>query len=260
MTRNPPTQEHNLPPYMYDNAYEDEINLVDIWLVLMKRRRYVAAVAGLCVLAGILYALMLPAKYQYSTSIEIGSRSGAASLDGIETPETVLAKITESYIPLARQDYLTQHPELTGVPNVTARIPKGSQIVVLNGKGPETQGEAHKAVQQAVVDLVKKDHGRIINVLRKETEIRQNQALAKLEELKDSATLIQAREKRLVDISVLLTSQAEGVREDLARATSDRARAIAETKDESRALTLMMLENGMQQYRQRLAQIDERLK
>jgi capsular polysaccharide biosynthesis protein len=260
MTRNPPTHEQQLSAFAYENTYEDEINLVDLWLVLMQRRALVMVVAGLCVLAGLAIALLLPAKYQYSTTIEIGTRLNGTQVDVIESPETLLAKVQESYIPLARQQYLASHADAVGVPKIEARIPKGSQIIVLSSKGPETAGADHKSVQQAVVDMAKKDHGRIVDVLRKETEILQNEAKAKLEELKDGAILIQAREKRLGDISTLLTSQAEEVRGDLARAKSDRARAIKQTKDESRALTLMMLDSGMQQYSERLAEIDERLK
>ncbi|HHI93652.1 MAG TPA: hypothetical protein ENK04_09105 [Gammaproteobacteria bacterium] len=260
MTKNPPTHEQNLLPHLYENGYEDEINLVDLWLVLVKHRTLMVAVVVLCVLAGIMFALLVPPKYQYSTSIELGTRLSGNNVVVIESPETLLAKIQESYIPLARQQYLIEHPAMEGVPKIEARIPKGSQVIVLSSKGAERDGVTHKAVQQAVIDMITADHGRITDVLRKETEILQNQAVAKLEELKDDATLIQAREKRLEDVSALLTSQAKEVRDDLAQARMDRANAIKQTKDESRALTLMMLDSGVQQYRQRLAQIEERLK
>ncbi|NOX92233.1 MAG: hypothetical protein GXP18_07230 [Gammaproteobacteria bacterium] len=260
MTKNPPVHEQNLPPHLYESAYEDEINLVDLWLVLMRHRTLMAVVVASCVVAGIVFAVLTPAKYQYSTSIELGTRLSGEDVVVIESPETLLAKVQESYIPLARQQYLAGHSAVGEVPKIEARIPKGSQIIVLSSKGSESVGVAHKAVQQTVVNMVKTDHNRITDVLRKETEILQNRAVAKLEELKDDATLIQAREKRLEDISVLLTGQARDVRDDLARARADRANAIRQTKDESRALTLMMLDSGVQQYRQRLAQIDERLK
>jgi len=260
MTKNPPTHEQNLPPHLYESGYGDEISLVDLWLVLMKHRILIAVVTGLCVLAGIMFAVLAPAKYQYSTSIELGTRLSGDNVIVIESPETLLAKIQESYIPLARQKYLSGQSVVGRAPKIEARIPKGSQIIVVSSEGAESNGAVHKAIQQSVMNMVKADHGRITDVLRKETEILQNRAVAKLEELKDDATLIQAREKRLEDISVLLTGQAKDVRDDLARARTDRANAIRQTKDESRALTLMMLDNGVQQYRQRLAQIDERLK
>jgi len=213
-----------------------------------------------CVLVGIMFALLMPAKYQYSTPIELGTRLSGEDMVVIESPETLLAKIQESYIPLARRQYSVEHSAMEGAPEIEARIPKGSQIIVLSSKGSERDGVTHKTVQQAVINMVTVDHSRITKVLHKETEILQNRAVVKLEELKDDAILIQAREKRLEDVSELLIGQAKEVRDDLVRASTDRANAIKQTKDESRALTLMMLDSGVQQYRQRLAQIDERLK
>jgi len=260
MTKNPPVHEHNLPSHLYESGYEDEISLIDLWLVLMKHRTLIVTVIVLSVLAGTMFAVLTPAKYQYSTSIELGTRLSGEKVVVIESPETLLAKIQESYIPQVRQQYLSEHSVVGRVPKIEARIPKGSQIIVLSSEGPESGRAVHKAIQQSVMNMVETDHNRITDVLRKETEILQNRAVAKLEELKDDAILIQAREKRLEDISVLLANQAKDVRDDLARARADRANAIKQTKDESRALTLMMLDNGVQQYRQRLAEIDERLK
>lgn len=255
MTKNLPLHEQNIPAYYQ----EDEINLVDLWLVLVKRRAVLGSVALFCVLAGLLYASLVPRNYQYSTSIEIGTRFIGAKLEMIEPPETLLAKIQESYIPLARQEYLTKHSEQDSVLKIEARVPKGSQIVVLSSKGSESHGEIHKSVQQSIVDMVKKDHSRIMDVLRKETEILQNKAQSKFEELKDEATLIAAREKRLGDISALLAKQASEVRDDLKQAKGDRRQAMKEVNNESKAMTLLMLDSGIQQYRQRLATIDERL-
>lgn len=255
MTRNPPNHDQGLVQYYQD----DEINLVDLWLVLVRRRVVFATVAILCVVAGLLYALVVPRDYQFSTSIEIGSRLDGSDVSLVEPPETLLAKVNESYIPLARQRYLLAHPDIEDVPKIDARIPKGSQIIVLNSKGPESESAIHETLQQAVVDMVKKDHGRIIDVMRKESEIRQQRATAKLEELKDEASLLQAREKRLSDTTTLLAKQASEARADLQRAQSNRQRATGAAKDAAQAMTLLMLDSEIQSHRQRLAKLDERL-
>ncbi len=91
-------QDPRLLPAYYQ---EDEISLVDLWLVLAKRKRLIAAVAGTIAVAGLLYALLMPRAYTYTTSIEI-ARDGDKLL---ESPQTVLAKLQESYIPLV----LTEH-------------------------------------------------------------------------------------------------------------------------------------------------------
>ncbi len=177
----------------------------------------------------------------------------------MESPETVLAKVKESYIPLAQQVYLDQHPEWGSVVKIDTRVPKGSQIIVLSSKGPDDRGDIHKTLQQSIVDMLKKDHGRIVDVLRKETEILQHKAVAKLEELKDGNELIMARGKRLNDFAELLTKQAEEARKDLLQVKNNRQKSVKEATNEAKAMTLLMLDSEIRNYRELLAEIDERL-
>lgn len=258
MTKIPPTHDQILPVFP-SHSPEDEINLIDLWLVLEKRKLVLAGVVIACVLAGLLYAVVVPPSYQYSTSIEIGTRLNGTEITVVESPQTILAKVKESYIPLAQQNYLDQHSELKSVTNIDARVPKGSQIIVLSSKGSEDEGDIHKVLQQTVVDRLKNDHGRIIDVLRKDVEILQHKAVAKLEELKDAAILLAANKKRLDDTSKLLSKQAAKVRQDLARAENNQQRAVKEATGEAKAMTLLMLDSQIQRQRNHLAQLDERL-
>jgi capsular polysaccharide biosynthesis protein len=257
MTKNPPLHEPHLPAAYY--YAEDEINLVDLWLVLVRRRKVVFAVTAVCLIAGIALALILPRKYEYTTSIEIGSRASGTKVALIEPPETVLAKVQESYIPLVRQEYLSQHPEKTRAPKIEVSIPKNSQILVLRSKGPKANAEVYQSLQQAVVDRLTQDHGRIIALLRKDMENQQRKAEAKLAELKDAAILLKGREKRLADVTALLGKQVTEARADLKRAEGNRQEAIHEANNESKAMTLLMLDNEIRQYHQRLDKLDERL-
>lgn len=261
MTKNTPpaVQDPNLAAYIQNNTFEDEINLVDLWLVLVKRKNVLMGVTILCLIAGLSYAFFVPPKYQYSTSIEIGTQLTDGKLTVVESPETVLAKVQESYIPIVRQEYLVAHPELKSVAVVEARVPKDSQIVVITSEGPEEEAEMHKVLQQAIVDRMKKDHGRNIDVLRKEAEVLQHQAVAKLEELKDAEQLILSREGRLSDISEILRKRLTEVQDDLKQTKENRLKATREVKTESRAMTLLMLDSEIRQSREMLAQIDERL-
>ena len=255
MTNIPPV--HNqIPPVHY---VEDEISLVDLWLVLVKRKLVLLGVVVACILAGLLYVVVVSPSYQYSTSIEIGTRLNGTESSIMESPETVLAKIKESYIPMARQEYFMAHPELKSVIKIDARVPKGSEIVVLSSKGFEDDGDIHKALQQSVVDRLKKDHGRIVDVLRKETEILQHKAVAKLEELKDANELIMARGKRLNGFAELLAKQAEEARKDLLQVKNNRQKSVKEATNEAKAMTLLMLDSEIRNYRELLAEIDERL-
>ncbi|MCI0507725.1 MAG: Wzz/FepE/Etk N-terminal domain-containing protein [Gammaproteobacteria bacterium] len=252
---NPNPNQQSMPPYYY----EDEISLIDLWLVLVRRKKLLIITFAAVVIIGLVLALITPKKYSYSTSIEIGSRVIQDKVQPIESPETLLAKIQESYIPFVQQQYRNEKSDNDALHRITARIPKGSQIIVLESNGGAERGDAYKELQQRVINEVQSDHKRILEVIRKELEIARNKAMDKLEELKDTVKLLEAREKRLTDIAVLIKRQIEEAKADLAIAEKNRQRSVKEATNEAKAMTLLMLDNEVQQQRQRLATLEERL-
>jgi hypothetical protein len=244
-----------VPPYYY----EDEISLIDLWLVLVRRKKLIISIFSVVVVLGLVFAFVTPKKYGYSTSIEIGSRIIKDSVQPIESPQTLLAKIQESYVPYVQHQYRENNEEDKGIYGITARVPKGSQLIILESKGVETSGVIYKDLQQHVVNEVQNDHKRIIEVIRKELEIARNEAVNKLEELKDHANLLLAREKRLGDIAKLVTKQIEEAKQDLAAAENSRKRSIKEATNEAKAMTLLMLDSGIKNQRERVANLEERL-
>jgi len=247
--------QQNIPPYYY----EDEISLIDLWLVLVRRKKLLFTIFLLIVVLGLALAFVTPKKYGYSTSIEIGSRVIQDRVQPIESPETLLAKIQESYIPFVQSQYRNQNQSDKKIYGISARVPKGSQLVVLESKGVESVSEIFKDLQQRVVNEVKKDHKRIIEVIRKELEIARNEAVSQLEELKDQERLLMASDKRLNDVVKMVTRQLEEAKQDLATAENSRKRSVKEATNEARAMTLLMLDSGIKSQRERVANLEERL-
>ena len=247
--------QQNIPPYYY----EDEISLIDLWLVLVRRKKLLFTIFLLIVVLGLALAFVTPKKYGYSTSIEIGSRVIQDRVQPIESPETLLAKIQESYIPFVQLQYRNQNENDEEIYKISARVPKGSQLVVLESKGVESVSEIFKDLQQRVVNEVKKDHKRIIEVIRKELEIARNEAVSQLEELKDQERLLMASDKRLNDVVKMVTRQLEEAKQDLATAENSRKRSVKEATNEARAMTLLMLDSGIKSQRERVANLEERL-
>ena len=243
-----------VPYYM-----EDEISLIDLWLVLVKRKQILLATWGIIMLVALIAALLLPKQFTYSTSIEIGSRVINDNIHLIEDPQTLLAKIQESYIPLVLHEYLRTSNNNANIYKITARIPKGSEIVVLESKGTNEDSDSIMLLQQRVVDKVKQDHLRIIDIIRQEVEINRNVAQSKLAELQDEVKLINAKQKRIADVSQLLKTQIEDTKAYIERVTKNRQKAVNEVRDEAKAMTLLMLDNDIQQQRERLAGLEERL-
>ena len=293
---------------------EDSISLIDLWKVLSRRRGVIFGVLALALLAGLLLALLMPEKYTYTTAIEIGTKPAGTGTgtEPIEAPETVLAKIKESYIPQALHDFTQAQEDDTGY-KVEGRIPKGSELIVLEAKAPEEDGPAYLTIMQTVIDKVEGDHRRVSAVIRSNLKTQLNQARltldnlidpstlavekraleskllrarlelerlkdpltlalpkkdlqtrkAKAEEsladLRDKASLLKARYQRLDEVDKLLKQQIADLRAQIDDANSRRAKAIANLASEASAMTMLMIDNELQQNRTRLAALEERL-
>ena len=252
-------QTLNDNPIVRQQYCDDEISLIDLWLVLARRKKLFIAVFLAIAILGLLIALMMPKQYGYVTSLEIGSRVINGNVQPIESPQTVLAKLQESYIPFVLRRYLNDHPADDKTYDISAAVPKGSQLVVLKSKDQEKYSSTYIALQSNVVDQIQNDHKRIIDIIRKELENKRNTEINKLEELKDTARLLEAQEKRISSITELLKKQIDSAKKDLDAAEKDRKRSVKEATNEAKAMTLLMLNNEVQQHRERLAKLEERL-
>ncbi len=239
--------------------YEDEISLVDLWLVLAKRKKLILATIIAFSVLGVGAALLLPKNYAYRTTIEIGTRLEGERTVLIEGVESVLAKVNETYIPLAQHQYREKNNDDDELHEIKASIPRKSHIIVLASKGKEAKAEVYKALHLAVVEGLKQNHARILDVVRNNLALEKNKAERDLEEKAQQVKVIGAELKR-VDISAGLASKQIKESESLIKnAKQNRTKAIREARDEARAMTLLMLDNEVQQNHTRLARLEERL-
>jgi len=313
-TLSPATPPHITGQQWYE---EDNINLVDLWLELVKHRAIIFISTALALIAGLLAAFLLPQKYSYTTTIEIGStlmQTASGTMPQlIDPPETVLAKLQESYIPLAQQQFRKSHPDDRTLYNIDARIPKGSQLVVLEAKGTEENSADYLQQLQTVTNYLLQDHQRVMNVYQaglnnqlaqakikldeitdpstlatqqKQLESQLNNAQIKLDELrdprvlivprqqlenklareekqlidlKDQVKLVKARYQRLDEIDSLLKQQINDLESQIDSSLVQRKQAIGNMQSESAAMAMLLIDNGIQQDRTRLASLQERL-
>ncbi|MFW2374544.1 MAG: Wzz/FepE/Etk N-terminal domain-containing protein [Gammaproteobacteria bacterium] len=179
---------------VYREPYaDDEIDLVDLWLVLVRHKAVIAIAACIILLAGSLFALSMPTQYGYSSSIQIGAvvemESGRNHFVFIEEPETVLAKINESYIPYVLNRYSIENPESLVMPDIKARIPKKSNLIVLETKGEQKYEAIYLSVLNSVADMVVEDHQPSMRMMDSEYASSLNHQKIKLAELQAPSTL-----------------------------------------------------------------------
>ncbi len=245
----PLAQDPRLLPAYYQ---EDEISLVDLWLVLVKHQRKMAAIFIAFAILGLLLALLMPRVYTYATPIEI-ARSGDKLLD---SPDTLLAKLQESYIPLV----LTENKRSGGDDlEIKAKIPKKSNIIVLESKAPKAVGARVKQLHEKVVQLIAADHGSTLAAIRAQLQAQLHSEGNKLAELKDREKLISKRELRLDKKEQLLTTQLESLRKVIETSRRNRQKTASEAKGEAKAVTLLLMDGEIQQYQTQEAQLQQQL-
>jgi len=238
---------------------EDEISLVDLWVVLVRHKTLLFGSLVFCVVVGMLIAFLLNKQYTYTTSIELGSRIVNSGIVPIEEPQTLLAKIQESFIPMVLQEYYGNNQNSNIHIKMDSRIPKGSEIIVISSKGPEEKENTFKQLQLAVVERVREDHKRILNIIKYDLEMMRNKAVNNLGAIKDGALLIQAREKRITEVGNLLKDQIASIKTRIDEAVLSRKKAVKEASNEPKAMTLLLLDSEIEQQQKRLSELEERL-
>jgi hypothetical protein len=234
---------------------DDEISLVDLARVIWRHRRGALATFLVIAASSLAAAALLPKKYTYTTTIEIGSRVEDDRAVPIEAPDAALAKLRESYIPRERRRYLEAHPDVRGTFKLAARLPAGSQLLVLEATGPERSAAAYKAVQEQVVQALEADHARLFENQRSAIELDKQRAEQNLQTLVDEEAALKARRDRLESKAESLDQQIADTRAQIDDATANRNRAAVGTPDAARAMSLLMLDNEVRENRTRLAEL-----
>ena len=177
------------------------------------------------------------------------------------------------------------HPEGRGVP-ISAKIPKNSELVVLESRAPREDESTSRSLHEAVVRRLITDHQRTVNQILAQYESELSRAKLKLDELadwrvftvqekllqgeidrgklhldalKDQTKLLETEVKRFDETRKLLTQQVAEARADLAAANNHRTQAVPEVTDGARAMALLMIDGQMMDGRSRLRALEERL-
>ena len=292
---------------------EDEISLIDLWLVLVKNKKIILIVIAVCITLGIGVALTTPQEYRYGTTISIGYLIGEQGSSIIDSPENVLAKINETYIPLVLNRYQQQNPDDQQSYTIDARIPKDSKVIVLESQAPEELESTYLVLHEQVVQELGKDHSKVLDVARRNIqtslaksqheleglqdpilykvkkhalELELEKAQLALEELKDpriytvprkeleqniesassrfeklqnEETFIQGQHERLETQIDLLTKEIKELSDQISTTLKQKSLAVNEVNDEAKAMTLLLLDNTIQQNRNRLSNLEQQL-
>ncbi|HED39309.1 MAG TPA: hypothetical protein ENJ13_02640 [Chromatiales bacterium] len=217
----------------------DEVSLMELWAVLLRRWKTVATLSALCLLIGIAAVLSTSTKFLFSTTIDLARTSSTL----IKPVAAIQAELKESYIP--RMIAAENRAEVL---ETDVKNPRGSQVLVLTSLGRSADEEAIRTLHQSILDLLIKEQEALIEAvkdpLRKEhslLEARVKIDTQRINKLRQSETRL---EKALTEIeSSPASSSKEVAVASVLQAASLNLRALM---DAEHAITDYQLElNGL---------------
>lgn len=212
---NTPTQppEHYYPRPPAD----DEISLVDITLILVRRWKMMAGVFVVIVLLALAFALTKADSYRYVSVYHVAERhpSGDAGVGLLETPESVVAKIDNYYFDMVTSQLLEEKSLDSLGFETTAKSPENVAFLTLDSEAGEDRAEQVTEYHQRLLDTVKADQDELVAKRRQTLEQQLASANESLDAAKEStsesaAELVATYTGNVVDIEEKLAYLAEG--------------------------------------------------
>lgn len=180
-----PTTSVPVPAYYIDNR-DDEISLVDLFLVLYRRKWVVLGTLLLCAALAVPAALLSPVKTTYTTTLKIGGEPR------LESNASAATKFRESYIPLT-QDAVKDDATLAGL-SMEARAPDSSDLVILETETELPQADPVKQLHNMAAQRFIAEHQAQLDQARVAIENQIERLRLTLENLNNSGYLTTLRE------------------------------------------------------------------
>lgn len=270
--------------------YDPDIDLAEVAARIWKRKWVVLACLVVCTAIGAFYAITKDNVYEYTTTIEIGTRAEEEQTVAIEQPKTVLAKLEKSYIPEAIRAFDRELREKNGFSsvgiNLEANTPNDTDLVILTSRGTAARSEQYIDLHNRIIKRLANDHERQAALQRIELNNQLSAAREKLEQARDERVLRVARDDILKQISssrnelAQLKNESEVLEAELANldvqenlvkrrldelatfieeARNRRADAQQQAQSSVDSMALMLLDNELQRYIDRRTELEERL-
>lgn len=193
------------PAVRPDSPYHEtrEITLVDLWLVLARYRLVILAATSLLAGIGALYSMLLANSYEYTASMQIGTRLVGDDYRLIESPDAVVARINSGYLPVLHRELAPERSAL----EISARSAGNSGLITLEGTAVDKDGELYSQIMTRVAERVIGHHEALSNGIRERLVRAREQAELRLEALDAEAQQLQARRKEVDSVERDLTSR-----------------------------------------------------
>jgi LPS O-antigen subunit length determinant protein (WzzB/FepE family) len=184
---------------------DDEISLVDLASTFLKRRRIFYVVFLVTLAAGILYAVLMPEKYDYVSLVQLAEKDAG---NFIEKPATVIATLENRWLPEIEATYRAEHDRSIAF-DVVFSNPENTGLVRIVSQAVPASADDVKRIHSQLIEKLEQTQSVAVSTLKSNLD-RQIESLSstieRLEGAQDvGAAIADAVNKRL-SLEVLLHS------------------------------------------------------
>lgn len=197
---------------------DDEISLVDLASILVKRWKAMAIIFTVIVLAALAYALMMPRTYSYTSLYNVAEQGVGEAL---EAPAALVAKVRSIYLgPQTRA--LLASEELESLPfETTLSNPEDTLFLGLSSQADENDVGMVKSLHEGILQRVEEGQQALVERRREALERQLESANEALEALRDSDSssageLIATYTSRIANLETNLVDLRSGVMSQIA--------------------------------------------
>ncbi|PWW38190.1 Wzz/FepE/Etk N-terminal domain-containing protein [Chromohalobacter israelensis] len=210
----PPASQSPTPERHYE--HDDEISLVDLAVILIRRWKAMAVIFFAVVAIAFAAAFLLPKSYQYTSLYSVAEYTNQnGQRVGVESPASAVAKVQNLYLGQATRKLLEKH-ELESLPfEVSASNPSNTLLLQLDSEAAEDNQPLVAELHQQIIDRLQQDQAQLVE--RRHDSLERQLASAKqaLESAQKSdspsaAELIATYYSRISDIEGQLNELREG--------------------------------------------------
>lgn len=169
-------------------SYDDEISLVDIAAIFVRRIKVFCIVLILVLLGGVGYAFTLEARYEFTSMVKIGELSDQKY---VESPSVTIASLENRWEPVEVKRYLDDTG--SGLPFRTQFSNKsGTGLIVLASEATPEDAPVVEQVHKNLIDQVKENQGKLLEQKKRSLEQRIDAIDDVLDQLRQSSGAGQA--------------------------------------------------------------------
>ena len=184
---------------------DDETSLVDLASTFLKHRRIFYIVFLITLAAGVLYAILIPEKYDYVSLFKLAEKEAGSF---VEKPATVIATLENRWLPEIEAAYLAKHDQPLPF-DVIFSNPENTGLVRIVSEAVPVNSEDVKQIHGKLIKKLEQTQAVAVSTLKSNLE-RQIESLTstieRLEGSQDVGAAIADAVNRRLSLEVLLYS------------------------------------------------------